>query len=178
MPRPLDIDFNRTRARGPALGWALLVAGAFACAAAVHAFDRVEREVGALEAQARAHARPRTEARAPRETARDTKALAQGIGAASRVIDRLAEPWRELLSGIESASHEGVALLALEPDGARRSVKIAGEARDVRALTEYAQSLAARGGLTDLHLTQHEVRDERGATVLRFALSASWRDTP
>jgi hypothetical protein len=178
MVRRLDIDLARTRRGTGVLAWLCLGAGLIVCAGVAVEHHRVGTEKQELDARIRSLARAGGPRPAMPDPAADPRLAARGIDASNRVIDRLAEPWAQMLAGVEAAAHEGVALLALEPDAGRRILRLGGEARDAAALAEYLARLAAIPGLTDVHLSQHEERDDRGIRVLRFGVTATWASGP
>lgn len=174
----LDVDLARTRRGSGTLAWVSFGVGILVCAGVAVEHHRIDSEHKEIDARIRALTRgaahrPTTPGPAP-----DPRIATRAIDASNRVIDRLAEPWAQMLAGVEAATIEGVALLALEPDAGRRIVRLGGEAKDAAALAEYLARLAAIPGLADVHLSQHEERDDRGLRVLRFGVSASWAAGP
>jgi len=178
VPRRLDIDFGRHRSARGWTGWLLALAGAAACGLVAMEIDRVDAAAQSLEREARTLVRRTGPASAAPVATGDLPALARRISAANRVVERLDEPWLDLLAAVEATAHERVALLSFEPDAAKRTVRIGGEARDTQALGEYVEKVAGRAPLAGVHLSQHELRDERGITLVRFTLTASWASRP
>lgn len=172
--RGLDIDFSARGARAPRRGWPIAAAGALALIGVLATLYETNARTEALEASVRTLGRARTAAPAPRLSAAGARAQAQQVKALGAVSARLQRPWIALFEAIEAASDEAVALLALEPEGSRGTVRLSGEAKDAEALVRYVARLSASGILAEVRLSQHEARDARGVRVLRFVLTADW----
>lgn len=99
---------------------------------------------------------------------------AQDLKAANLVLDQLALPWDALFADIETASIPDVALLGAQPDPRGRFVNLEGEARDLKALLTFLARLDATPGLTDAHLTRHEIRGNDPNRPLTFSVRARW----
>lgn len=99
---------------------------------------------------------------------------AQALKAANIVLDQLAAPWDRLFADLEAASIPDVALLGVQPDPRTRVVNLEGEARDLKALLTFLARLEATPGLTDAHLTRHEIRANDPNRPLVFVIRAQW----
>ncbi len=177
MIRRLELDFCAPRPRLRYLGWALLAAGIIASTLSYGYYRHVEDESQIAEAGIRGLMRGTHSGQPPALTSSDTEALRKQLHAASDVMRRLVLPWERLFMDIEAASNESIALLSIEPDPLRRQVRIGGEARSAGVLADYVDRLEATASLDNVHISQHELRDEQGAPSIRFALLASWRDS-
>lgn len=102
-------------------------------------------------------------------------ALARDLRAAEQVVQRLARPWDELFRTVETAAHDRVALLAIEPDAQKGELAISGEALDYFAVLTYVARLSEPGQLTDVHLVRHETKEDDPRRPLSFTIAASWR---
>jgi hypothetical protein len=173
VSRPLALDFRPRRRAGSWLGPIILLAGLIAAVAAAEHYRALERERDALEAGMRARTQVKPTARAGEAAA----AQAQRRDNARRAVVRaLGRPWEALLSDIEAAPAQDIALLAIEPDARRGEVRIAGEVRDAQALYRYIAELEATASLEKVGLTQHETLGEGApAGTLRFVLIAHWQ---
>jgi hypothetical protein len=94
---------------------------------------------------------------------------------AREVSSLLLLPWGELFSALESASHNDVALLAIEPDHKRQLVHITAEAKNFDALISYLKRLDNAPQLKFVRLLRYEVRGDDPQHPMRFTVEASWR---
>lgn len=101
--------------------------------------------------------------------------LEAGDRRAREVASFLLLPWRDLFAALESASHDGVALLAIEPDHKKHQLRITAEARNFDILTGYLERLGNARQLTFVRLLRYEVREDDPQHPLRFTIEASWR---
>jgi hypothetical protein len=94
---------------------------------------------------------------------------------AREVASLLLLPWRDLFSALESASHNDVALLAIEPDHKKHLVRITAEAKNFDILIGYLKQLGNAPQLKFVRLLRYEVRGDDPQHPLRFIVEASWR---
>jgi Tfp pilus assembly protein PilN len=69
-----------------------------------------------------------------------------------------------------------VALLAVEPSAARRSVRLSAEARDAQAMLAWLQALQRDARLAQVLLVSHQVQTQTPGTPVRFQIQASWAE--
>jgi Tfp pilus assembly protein PilN len=67
-----------------------------------------------------------------------------------------------------------VALLALEPDARRRSLRITAEARNSDDMLAYVAKMQEQGWFASVALVRHEIAEQEPNRPLRFQLSAQW----
>jgi hypothetical protein len=79
---------------------------------------------------------------------------------------------------LESAASANVALLGIQPDGAGRQVRLAGEARRFEDLLAYVARLEATPGFANVFLAGHELKSGSGGQVVAFTLAAEWVGRP
>lgn len=94
---------------------------------------------------------------------------------AREVASFLLLPWRDLFAALESASHNDVALLAIEPDHKKHQVRITAEAKNFDILTGYLKRLGDVPQLKLVHLLRYEAREDDKQRPLRFTVEASWK---
>lgn len=94
---------------------------------------------------------------------------------ANQVLRQLSLPWDTLFRAVESAGGKNVALLSLEPDIQKGSVRISGEAKDFAAMLEYVRQLATRDVFGSVHLQNHQIRQDDPQKPVRFSLLAVWK---
>lgn len=81
--------------------------------------------------------------------------------------------WEGLYRHIDRAMQEDVALLAIVPNVAGRSLQISGEARNLPAALAFVEALR-RPPLTQATLLSHQTRSEDGQRPVVFEISATW----
>jgi hypothetical protein len=179
--RALHLDLLRTVPARPWWGVAILAAGAIALAMVGWRYQRLQAEIGDLEASVAQLTRfARREAPRLRAAAGDPKQLVQEIRGANAIIDRLGVPWDALFRELEGAAGEGVALLSIQPDPASGQLRISGEAKRYPDVLAYVERLEARTHLANVFLVGHEVKESAPQRPVAFSLVAEWvaRDAP
>jgi hypothetical protein len=169
-PRPVRLDLAGPAHRTSLLGLVLCLAGLSAAVALGLAFRRTLAERDGLEAALGAVARPRRAAPAP-------DAL-HGAAEAAAVERELAVPWTRLLAELEAAARDSaatVSILAVEPDPAKREVRITAEVRALPDALAYLRRLQKVEVLGHPMLESHERRKDDPDHPLRVRLSAEWR---
>lgn len=89
----------------------------------------------------------------------------------------LAVGWSALLSDLEHAArdhHDRIALLAVEPDRQKQSVRLRGQARSLEDVLAFVQRLAGIPRLAHPMLESHETRVEDPQRPIEFGLAADW----
>ena len=157
--RPLALDFVGSRRAWT--GWALLGLAVLFAVDAGAWFLKVSGEMHATQAQLERSAKANAAAR---------KASAQEVAAGRDAAQRLSLPWVDLLTALESAATEDVALLGIDPNAAKGTVLITGEARDYLAALDYLRGLSRSEALSQVELVRHE---QKGRAVA-FSVSAGW----
>ncbi|MDB6082244.1 MAG: fimbrial assembly family protein [Gammaproteobacteria bacterium] len=176
MRPAIQLDFAGGR-RGLSLAGALLLGLGIVAAVGVLLEYRIigQRRAG-LELRLTAITRATALAAGPVDAA-DARVA---VSAQQAAVD-LATPWTLLLSELEQASKDSegqVALLGVEPDHAKHSVRVSAEARTLALALAYVQRLQASRSLTYPMLDRHEIRADDAQHPVRFELSGAWRDTP
>ena len=177
--KKLRIDFAapsmaRTWFHTPPLAWLLAVVAAALCTtAAVMGWQMLEHqrsfEVQLRSAQARASAPVATQVEAPQPRIPETQAVA--INAA---VLQLNLPWRALRDAVANATPPAIALLALEPDAHRRTLKISAEARTSDEMVGYVEQLKHEELFASVSITRHEINEQDPNKPIRFQLEAQW----
>ncbi len=168
-PRPIRLDFVAPLHRAPVAGAVLCAAGLAAALALGLAFQRQLAERSRLDDLLGAASRPRHRAPTP-ESLRSA--------AEAAVVEReLRVPWTRLLAELEAASRDSadtVALLAVEPDPAKKLVRITAEVRALPDALAYLERLQKSAVLRHPMLESHERRKDDPEHPLRIRLSAEW----
>jgi hypothetical protein len=142
-------------------------------------YRELESQAAGWEAKAtRLEGPARRQAPDVRSNARAAENLALEVQHANEVLRQLSLPWEGLFQAVEMSGAKDVALLALEPDTANRSVKISGEAKNMAALLDYIKRLKQRDVFGTVYLQSHQVQQQEPDKPVRFALLAAWREKP
>jgi hypothetical protein len=96
------------------------------------------------------------------------------LDAARRLLQELVLPWDTLFRSVETSVDRDTALLAVEPDADKRALRVTGEARDYHAVLQFVQRLEKSPGLSQIHLLNHQIREDVAEKPFVFTLSASW----
>lgn len=175
-PQP---DFLSRAPRPPVLAWVWAATGAMvliATAADGWAERReLERQTARL-AQATQRATRIAEPAAAPAAPVDTKADAEAIRAARRVVDRLNHPWDQILANLEAEAPPGLQWLVFDHDSDSPDVRLEGAVPDVPTALRLVDMLSARPGWTEVALSRLQAPDPRddaaGVPLWRFELHA------
>lgn len=85
----------------------------------------------------------------------------------------IAIDWEALYRHIDQATREDVALLAIVPNVAGKSLQISGEARHLPAALAFVEALG-RPPLAQAILLSHQTKSEDGQHPVVFEISATW----
>jgi Tfp pilus assembly protein PilN len=91
-------------------------------------------------------------------------------------VSQLNLPWRDLLDAIEAATPPAIALLTLDPDAKRRTIKITAEARDSADMINYIELIKRQSFFADAILTRHESNEQDPNKPIRFQLETQWAE--
>lgn len=100
---------------------------------------------------------------------------AQQNPALQAAIKGLGMYWEPLFNAIEGGAKPDVALLAMEPDPAKGTVRLNLEAKNKKAMQDYVEGLARQKGLTHVSLLTEETQLENPLLPIRFSVGAAWR---
>ena len=175
MARAVRLDFVSARPPSAVLGILLLAAGLGGAAWMGMGYRGVAAETEALESRiADLRRMGRREMPPIRTTAVDPKVLGQEIRQANAVLAQLNLPWDALFRELESASVEGITLLAIQPEVGASQVRISGEARTYETALAYVAKLEESERFANVLLTAHEVRTNAPQRPVVFSLVAEW----
>ena len=82
------------------------------------------------------------------------------IRAYNSVIRQLNIPWQQIFEDLERLTPTEVALISIEPDGARASVKFQAEAKTLSILLIYAAALKQQGIFGRITFSKHETNEQ------------------
>ncbi|MFN3789986.1 PilN domain-containing protein [Massilia sp.] len=130
--------------------------------------EGLEALQAAIAARSQA-ARPLPVAAPPKFTV--SAAQAQAVNDA---VMQLNLPWRDLVEAVRAATPGNVALLALEPDAKRRTLRITAEAKSSDDMLAYVARMEEQGWFASSALVRHEIAEQEPNRPLRFQISAQW----
>lgn len=98
------------------------------------------------------------------------------IDALNSAINRLNIPWRDLFDSIEQATPKDIALISLEPDGAKRTLVLIGEASNPKSMLDYLGKLEAQALFSSVLMVKHEINKQDPNSPYRFQFEARWKE--
>jgi Tfp pilus assembly protein PilN len=170
-------SFGRALFRGPGVALGLLCAALALTpplASNLAQYRRLLQEQDALQARALALA-ARTQAAARTAAPARAPVPAAQADAVNGAVLQLNLPWRALHDTVQSATPAGIALLALEPDAKRRSLRITAEARSSDDMIGYVEQLRRQDWFDAVALVRHEINEQDPNRPIRFQIDAAWR---
>lgn len=178
--RRVRIDFappgvRRALHRTPRSAWVLAGAALALCILAGWRTRGYLAQVRAYQAQLSMLA---ARARAPSVmpvAARQPSVPAAQAAAVNEIILRLNLPWGALRDAVQAATTPNVALLALEPDARKHSLRISAEARGSDEMIDYVEQLQRQDWFSGVALAHHEINDLDPNHPMRFQVDAQWR---
>lgn len=169
-PPGLARTIHRT---GPA-AWAVAAFALALCAAASVVGWQMHVRQRALDAQlalVRTHVAPAVAALPAQPRAAIPAAQAAAVNAA---VLQLNTPWQALRDAIGAATPPSIALLTLEPDPRRRSMRITAEAKTSDDMIAYIEQLKQQELFGAVALVRHEISELDPNKPIRFQLDAQW----
>ena len=170
----LRLDYQ-PNAAFPWLGTAFLVAATIGLIALGAYYSRLSDRVADAEAKLSHNQSSATKVNL---SAQNSAELAQEVSNANEVLRQLSVPWQALFQAVESSSGGKVTLLALEPDVEKHQVKINGETKNFKSLTNYLTRLQGQPVFGSVYLQSHQVQQQDADKPVRFSLLATWREKP
>jgi Tfp pilus assembly protein PilN len=172
--RALNLDYGIGAPWPRLAGLAVLVAGIAAALLMGYHYRTLKADTARWEARAVSLERGAKHASA-RSSGAELQQAGAEIGLAKEVVGQLTLPWDGLFQAVESANSDEVALLAIEPDAQKRTVKITGEAKNLAAMVDYLRQLEQQPVLTQVHLQHHQVQEQDAEKPVHFIVVATWR---
>lgn len=163
----LRANLIETAGAGNWLRWLLLVIGTVMVIDVAWSIHQVRADLSAVEKR-----NVSDRSSAMRRTHADESE--KQVAAAEAVVKRLSFPWSALLTELEKARTEKVGLLSVEPDAESRSLAIAGETKDLVAVTDYVATLEESDRLNNVYLARHEIK-QGSARSVAFQVKAEWK---
>ena len=105
---------------------------------------------------------------------KDAQQISQELNQANVTILELGLPWRELFEAFESSKITDVAVLAIEPDPQKGTVRIGAEAKSLNSMLNYLAYLQKVPFFNEVSLLNHQIQDLDPQKPVRFMMQASW----
>jgi len=180
--RKVHIDFAppgvaRSILRTPRQSWAVFwatFAAVMALLAASTSYRHEQGEVALLRAQAEARVASQAQAQAAPVAVRAPVPEAQASAVNAAVL-QLNLPWRALHDAVQAGTPANIALLALEPDARKSTVRITAEAKTSEDMIAYVEQLQKDEWFSAVVLARHEINEQDPNRPIRFQLDARWR---
>lgn len=173
----VNIDFHRARPHPSALALGLLAAGFLVCASGVWRYAEAGLAIEQLDSELTV-ARDKLAAKHPANEA--SAAMPQmsekQLATINQAITQLNLPWQALFKVIEAAKPKTIAILSLEPDGKKQSLKIQAEAKNPDDMIGFVETLKQQPLFADVMLQKHEINEQDSNRPYRFIVEARWRD--
>jgi len=96
--------------------------------------------------------------------------------AANEAIRQLNLPWKDLYLALERSTPRRIALLSIEPDAARRLLKLEAQSPSPEAMLDYLGMLRKDGFFSSVALVRHEADETSSSRVVRFMIEATWKE--
>jgi Tfp pilus assembly protein PilN len=98
----------------------------------------------------------------------------KAIEHANAVWQLLNQPWPWLFQALEDSKTDDVAVLSIEPDAVKKTLRIIAEVKKREAMMAYIQRLQAQPMLRKVELIENHINAQDNEKPLRFSLSAEW----
>lgn len=169
----LNINFVQSPARMTIGAAAALVLAASAVCGVWWVYDRSQAELHALEARAR---------KLPSSPLKDAKrergapaAAGNESAAPMKAIAQLQQPWSGMLDQVaRAAGQRRVAVLAVDADGANRTIRLVAHAQDFAHAVAFVEDLKHASPLSSANLVSHEMTTGAEPGV-RFNAELTWK---
>ena len=96
----------------------------------------------------------------------------------NRVIRQLNLPWKNLFEDLETLTPTDVALISIEPDGSRSTVKLVAEAKSLTTLLSYSSRLQQNGIFGRITYSKHETNEQDLNKPIRLSFELELRSAP
>ena len=155
------------------LAWLFAGIGLLLCAsAAISAFSMMKQHALSADAQ-RIQARQAEGIK--HQSIQSTWTISDlQTNAVNSAIAQLNLPWRDLLDAIETATPANIALLSIEPDSKKQTIKGMAEAKTSQEMISYIERLKKQEFFGAVVLTKHEINEQDANKPYRFQFEAQW----
>lgn len=170
----IELDYVRKRRTDAGKSTLLLLAALAVLLASAWYYLAMQGEVTRSEQAVSANQRTLQRLQPVPDRPRE-KGLDQAIEQANAVWMSLNLPWPELFAALEASKTDDVALLAVEPDPLKHSVRITAEVKKREAMLAYVERLGQQPGIGSVVLLEHHINQQDNEKPFRFSLLATWK---
>jgi Tfp pilus assembly protein PilN len=170
----LRLDYQRSNKPVPWLGLGVLLAALAALALMGGYYRTLNQRIDFWESKVDRIERLSSH-RAPASRPLDEQAVRARmleVKQANQVLRQLSLPWNALFNAVETSGGQSIALLSMESDMQKGTLKISGEAKDLNALLTYVRKLSTREVFSGVFLQNHQIQQTDPEKPLRFSLLA------
>lgn len=96
------------------------------------------------------------------------------VRSVNKAITQLNLPWREILVSFERLTPKNIALLSIEPNGAKHTIKGEAETKAPEAMINYMQVLHQSKTFATAHLLEHKINEQDPERPLRFTFEVTF----
>ena len=177
--KPMRIDFapnswQRLLRQTHPLTWVLLSLAVVLCSSVFFSGQKLSQQQQEQQQLLERKQSQLTQRAPPKVAAPRAQAPEAQIQAVNQAILQLNLPWRDLLNGLEAGTPKTIALLALEPDAKKLTLKGVAEAKDSDAMVEFISQMKKQDIFDDVLLSKHEINEQDPNKPLRFQFEARW----
>lgn len=115
---------------------------------------------------------PKTQARKATSDLATTEEQRRGL---NTVIRQLNTPWQDLFDQLEKTTPADIALISIEPDAKRATIRLVAEAKRLETLLAYASDLQQQAVLGRLTYSKHETNDQDSNKPVRLSFELDMR---
>jgi hypothetical protein len=173
--RSLNLRFPDGGQEAKSAGYALLLLGIVTLSYVLYQLNTAVDDVAywdlRMVTMERQTQRKTTPLASPVQGGREVK---QEFRRANAVMSEIDLPWGALFDSVEYAASHDVALLAVQPDAASRTMRIGGEAKSMSALLDFVSALEREPVFKDAYLLKYEIKKDDPHQPIIFSLMASW----
>lgn len=169
--RRVALNFQPTR-RIAWPGWLLLALSVIVAGRLVLQFSALQTDVALAEGRV-ARLQSRVEGRDSRRP-HSAQALTKELTQARTVAQRLTLPWSDVFDAVETAATAKVALIGLQPNADRKTVRITAESRNLNEALAFVRRLQATRRLERVYLASHQIQTRDAQRPVRFVVMAGF----
>lgn len=174
--RPLRLDYRRNNRWPQRLGWSGLLLACLVMGGYGWQYQQLALDIESGQAELARLSRQGQPAGAA--DSRTGKLVQAEMSHARDVLRQLDVPWDRLFEAVETSTTPEVALLGIEPEPKRETVRIIGEAKDYQTVLAYTRRLEESAPLDGVHLQNHQLETRDPEHPVHFVLGAAWRRQP
>lgn len=154
----------------------LLILGGVLCCIVIMYTQSLTREIELLNKERQHISQPQKPLNKRLINAEQDTKRQQDVREIKTAIGEIVMPWISIFKALETANHEGVKMLAVEPSAKSKKVRLTAVAFDIDNMMTYMRSLGEQNALKQVRLLSHEVVDVNGQNAIEFVVEAIWKN--